>query len=79
MSKDQWQNTLHATRDPLGKIVSREMKSAGYTKSLPGVPDGEYVVFQYSTSFEHKQAAIGTVTPMFEKDGRWKVSGYFIK
>lgn len=50
-----------------------------YTKKLPGAPDGEYVVIQYESSFEHKQSAVETVTPMLDKDGKWRVSGYYIK
>ncbi len=46
---------------------------------MPGAPDGEYVVIQYDSSFEHKQAAVETVTPMLDKDGKWRVSGYYIK
>ena len=33
----------------------------------------------YASSFEHKKAAVETVTPMLDKDGHWRVSGYFIK
>jgi hypothetical protein len=79
ITRDKWQDALHAVRDPLGKVVSRKFKSANYTKSLPGAPDGEYVVIQYDTSFEHKQTALETITPMLDKDGKWRVSGYFIK
>jgi Protein of unknown function (DUF4019) len=66
-------------RDPLGKVLSRTLKSATYTTSLPGAPDGEYVVIQYDTSFEHKKSAVETITPMLDKDDHWRVSGYFIK
>jgi hypothetical protein len=79
VTKEQWQNTLRASRDPLGKMLSRKLKSAAYTKTLPGAPDGEYVVIQYASSFEHKQSAVETVSPMFDKDGKWRVSGYYIK
>jgi Protein of unknown function (DUF4019) len=48
------------------------------TRSLPNAPAGEYVVIQYETQFEHKANAIETVTPLREKNGSWKVSGYFI-
>jgi hypothetical protein len=34
---------------------------------------------QFDTSFERKSAAVETVTPMIDPDGRWRVSGYFIK
>jgi hypothetical protein len=74
-----WQKALDATRTPLGKMLSRTLKSAKYATSLPGAPDGEYVVIQFDTSFEKKQSAVETVTPMKEPDGTWRVSGYFIK
>ncbi len=79
VTQDQWQSALRASRDPLGKLLSRKLKSARYTKTLPGAPDGEYVVIQYESSFEHKQSAVEAVTPMLDKDGKWKVSGYYIK
>jgi hypothetical protein len=79
VSKEQWQSMMRASRDPLGKMLSRKLKSATYTKTLPGAPDGEYVVIQYESSFEHKQSAVETVTPMLDNNGKWRVSGYFIK
>lgn len=77
--KDQWQESLNAVRKPLGKVLSRKLKSKQYTTELPGAPDGAYVVIQYETSFEHKKSAIETITPMLDKDGKWRVSGYYIK
>ena len=79
VTKEQWQSALRGSRDPLGKLLSRKVKSATYTKTLPGAPDGEYVVIQYESSFEHKQSAVETITPTLDKDGKWRVSGYFIK
>jgi hypothetical protein len=52
VTKEQWQNTVRAVRVPLGKVVARKLKSKQYTKTLPGLPDGEYVVIQYETMFE---------------------------
>jgi len=49
------------------------------TTTLPGAPDGEYVVFQFNASFDQKAAAVETVTAIREKDGTWHVGGYFIK
>jgi len=79
VKEERWQETLQAVRKPLGKVISREVKSKSYHTSLPGAPDGEYVVIQFETSFENKKSAIETVTPMMDKDGKWRVSGYFIK
>ena len=79
MTKDQWQRSLAAVRAPIGKVVSREFKSAEYATSLPGAPDGEYVVIQFATAFENKRSSVETVTPMVDEDGEWRVSGYYIK
>ncbi len=72
-------SSLMGVRKPLGKVVSRELKSSEYVTELPGAPDGEYVVIQFETSFENKKSAIETITPMKEKDGSWKIAGYQIK
>ena len=79
ITKDQWVKTIHAVRSPLGKLLSRSLRSAEFTTALPGAPDGQYVVIQYQTVFERKRAAIETITPMLENDGKWRVSGYYIK
>jgi hypothetical protein len=79
VSKERWDQLLNASRKPLGKVLERSVKSERYMTSLPGAPDGEYVVIQYETSFENKKAAIETVTPMLGKDGKWRVSGYYIR
>ena len=79
VSKASWQIAVQAARSPLGSLKSRTFKSAKFTRSLPGAPDGEYVIIQYESQFEHKAGAIETVTPLREKDGTWKVSGYFVK
>jgi TM2 domain-containing membrane protein YozV len=70
---------VKGVRAPLGALKTREVKSSRYKTSVPGAPDGEYVIIQFNTSFENKQSAVETVTPMREKDGSWRVSGYYIK
>jgi len=79
ISQAQWQTSLDSVRKPLGSLVARKLKSAKYSKTLPGAPDGEYVVLQFETSFTNKKEAVETITPMLDKAGKWKVSGYFIK
>ncbi len=79
VKQGQWEQMARAVRHPLGKLVSRKVKTSAYKTALPGAPDGEYVVITFKTSFENKKTAIETVTPMLDKDGKWRVSGYFIK
>ncbi len=79
VGEEMWEKQLTAVREPLGKLIRRKVISREYMTSMPGAPDGEYVVIQYSTDFENKKNAIETVTPMKDKDGKWRVSAYFIK
>jgi Protein of unknown function (DUF4019) len=77
--KTTWVNSIKTVRSPLGSLKSRKLRSATFTRSVPGAPTGEYVIIQYETEFEQKPNLIETVTPLRERDGSWKVSGYYIK
>jgi hypothetical protein len=79
ISKEDWKAAVQSARDPLGKNKSRKLIEAKYTKSLEGAPDGEYVVIQYESSFEKQKSVTETIVPMLDKDGKWLVSGYFIR
>ena len=79
VTADQWAQQVGSVRKPLGALVSRKLKSAQYATSLPGAPSGKYVVIQYDSVFQNKSDAVETVTPMLDKDGQWRVSGYFIR
>lgn len=75
----KWRRVAQAAREPLGKIKSRTFKTATYSTSLPGAPDGEYVVVEYQTTFEHRPDAIEKIIPMRDAGGRWRVSGYYVR
>ena len=79
VTKKDWTRTMAGVRRPLGKMLSRTVLSRTYAETLPGAPDGQYVVIQFETSFENKKKAVETITPMMAPDGTWRVSGYFIK
>jgi hypothetical protein len=50
-----------------------------FQTDLPNAPKGEYVVIQYKTEFAGAGTVLETITPMLDKDGKWRVSGYFVK
>ena len=79
ITEQAWVALLNGVRTPLGTVLSRQLKQAQHTKTVPGAPDGDYVVMQFDTRFEHKQAAVETVTFIHEKQGEWKAAGYYIK
>lgn len=79
IKKDEWTSTIKGVRDPFGKVIKRTFKSKQAVDSMPGAPDGDYVIIQYDTVFENKKSAVETVVPMLDKDEKWRVSGYFIR
>ena len=79
VKQHSWEDSIRPLRESLGKVTVRTLKVQHHATSMPGAPDGEYVVIQFETSFENKKNAIETVTPMIDPDGVWRVSGYYIK
>jgi hypothetical protein len=79
VTREQWVAAMNGTRKPLGALKSRSLLGSKYMTNLPGAPDGEYVVIQYKTSFENKEGGVETITPALDSDGKWRVSGYFIR
>ncbi len=71
--------SLGKARKPLGELKSRQLQSKEFTTTAPGAPDGQYVILQYKTTFGNKSTATETITPMLDKDKKWRVSGYYIK
>jgi len=79
VDKKQWVAAIGTARGQLGKVISREVVGKKYMTELPGAPAGKYVVIQFKTSFKNKADSVETFTPMLDKDGKWRMSGYFIK
>ena len=79
VTSEQWCQALKAVREPLGPLKSRTFRSATFQTSLPGAPDGKYMVILYDTVFANKAAAVETVTPMLDPEGVWRVGGYYIR
>jgi hypothetical protein len=79
VTRETWSSVGSQVRAPLGAVKLRQQGSAGYTRTLPNAPQGEYVVIQYNTDFANRAGAVETVVPMRQPDGSWKVSGYFVR
>ena len=79
VTREQWEKALREVKGQLGPLVARKLVSATYTRQLPGAPPGEYVVIQYHARYENRALVTETVTPMRDKDGAWRVSGYYAK
>ncbi|EGR1501498.1 DUF4019 domain-containing protein [Vibrio parahaemolyticus] len=76
ISKGKWATAVSTIRAKVGNLESRRLTMTTSMKSLPNLPDGEYVVIQYQTIFSGKQST-ETLTLSKSKTG-WVVIGYFI-
>ena len=62
-----WAQKLSSTRDPMGAMASRDIKSINLS--------GQSATVQFESSFAHKAQAIETVQLVSDK-GAWSVVGY---
>lgn len=75
----QWEQAVTRARQPFGGFKARKVTSRKYSTTLPGAPDGQYVVVVFESAFERKAAAVETAVMMLDTDGTWRVSGSFIR
>ena len=75
--KARWQMALDQIRVPLGRVMSRTYFGTAEYNSLPGLPNGEYLVVKFQTEFMNKEAAVETLSLSKAADG-WHPLGYLI-
>lgn len=78
IQRGKWIQTMQSVRKPFGKKISRVLESKRYQTSLKGAPDGEYVIIYFQSSFDNRESAPESVTCKLDKDGQWRVAGYFM-
>lgn len=86
VSRQEWQDGLRKIRKDYGRVVARKAGKIAYVGVAPG-PDypttgpteGMQVGILFDTKFAGNKAATEEVTLVFEKDGLWRVAGYYIR
>jgi hypothetical protein len=78
LDREAFASQVEKARAGTGKIQSRELIDAGYATSVPGAPEGQYVVLHYHSSFAKRSDTVETLTLAFA-NGYWRVSGWYIK
>ena len=53
VSRKAWATDMRKLRDPLGALQKRSLIGTRYVRDLPEALPGEYIVVQYSSSYEH--------------------------
>jgi len=73
-----WVKYLDGIRSPLGKVKSRNFETSEYQESLEGLPDGEYVIFVFESSYENRKYVVSEFVALAkEADSSWRVVGYY--
>lgn len=75
----KWEITAQEGHNAVGVLIARKLRSATYTRQIPGAPVGEYVAIIYDSRFERRPVAIELLTAERGKDGRWRIAGYAIR
>ena len=79
VAQAQFKDAVQKARGQFGKLQIRKRRTADLAHTLPGVPDGEYVVLRFDVMFAHKADAVETVTMVHEADRVWRACGYFLR
>lgn len=78
LTQKGWAATIEPLRRQLGSVSSRSLRSVSNATSLPGAPDGDYKIVQFTTDFANLRGATETVV-LAREGSAWKVTGYFIR
>lgn len=91
VKQTEWNQTVGGVRGPLGKLVSRKLKSREYKeKAAPTTRviggrvytwggSGPHVIVAFDSAFAKKASAVETVTTVKGADGVWRVSEYSVR
>ena len=75
----RWSESVVKVRGPLGKLVKRTVLRTSFTRTFPGVPEGDYAIVIFRTAYEKRDDGDETVTLEREADGVWRVIGYVVR
>jgi len=76
---DDWVESSRIRHDLFGEFSERRVKTFSVRSSYPGLPDGEYAILLFDSSFEHKQAALEMLVMVKDPYGGWKVVSYRLR
>jgi hypothetical protein len=78
LDREAFASKVESARANTGALQSRELVDAGYTTSVPGAPEGQYVILHYHSSFVRRPDTVETLTLALAK-GYWRIDGWYIK
>ena len=78
VEQDDWAVHIGNTRRPLGSLNHRDVVSIELHDSLEEMPDGNYALLTFESSFANNGSASEVVGLALDDDLTWRVIGYYI-
>ena len=79
VTQNDWVKLSEQTRQPLGRLLSRQEISEKSSLVVPGLPRGFYFIAQFETGFAELTNAVETVVFIQERDAKFRAVSYLIR
>lgn len=79
VTQEKWIEAMQLVRQPLGIVTSRELAMAQAPSTLPGLPEGEYLIMTFSTVFDSNTSVSTETLSMVKVNDEYRAIGYFIR
>jgi len=83
VSRAQWNDGIRNIRKDYGKPASRTAEKMGFSGEPPkpdtGLSPGMKVVILFASTFGTRKDVAEEMTMVYEKDGVWRMAGYYIR
>ena len=77
--KKVWVQLMDSTRKPLGSVQNRTLADQRESLNPEGLPEGDYMVVVFKTTFAKNQSGHELLTLVLESDNQWRVLTYQAK
>jgi transcriptional regulator with XRE-family HTH domain len=79
VTQTKWIEAMQLVRQPLGIVKSRELAMAQAPTTLPGLPEGDYLIITFSTAFDGNTSVSTETLSMVKVNDEYRAIGYFIR
>jgi Protein of unknown function (DUF4019) len=86
VNREQFRDGIRKIRNDYGRVVTRTGEKMAFVGEPPNANDpeappkeGTQVAIMFDTKFAGEKQAAEQVTMVLEKDGLWRVAGYYIR
>ena len=78
ITKSDWIAGMKKLHEQYGKVVSRKFKDSTFDVNPPGLPSGEHETLRFTIKLERRGRVDEVVSLIMQKNGGWRVSGYYL-